>query len=328
MSAKEQRALTQQNHSIMYMQQQSSQRMRQEFGQLKHSNLIVLGLLSEFLDSQAKAEQERRELQAQQVILPQIAFPGISEDILERFLYEPNLVSTDSEKVLKSRHIPGYDLDEDLVSAIKSHPRFLSWLTLNESSLIFLDTRSENPACRLEMPIVSAEVYRDVLEFSNTDPCTKDEPTNIICLAFFCSQHEDFAEDENGSPSELAMSLLLQLLDQHRDFDPCSLEPIFDQLDPRDTESICSALEALVSQLPANIIMIVMVDDLSPFAQPLERKIGTIRVIEQLRGVYRRGQYSATVKFLFANSMETEFDEVFMRDEILRIWAPAFSCYS
>ncbi|KAM5349961.1 hypothetical protein ACJ41O_006466 [Fusarium nematophilum] len=324
MSAKQQRVLEQQNYTIMYMQDQHSHQMGQEFGDLR-SKLIVLDRLSDFLDSRAKAKLERRELLAQPVLTPQILAPDISvEDILERYLYDSELVPADCDNVLKLRHVAGYDLDEDLVLTIKSHPRFLSWLTLNESSLLFIDTRSQNPTCSLEMPIVSAEVFRNIADFSSEHISTVDGTnTEFVCLAFFCSQHKDLARDENASPAELAMSLLLQLLDQHHDFDPHFLGQIFDELEPTDIESICSALEALVSQLPANVILILLIDDLKVFTQPRERRQGTIEVVDRLLGIHHGGGYNATMKFLFANSTRSDFvDELFTEDEILRIWAP------
>ncbi|KAF5011929.1 hypothetical protein FDECE_1994 [Fusarium decemcellulare] len=320
-SAEEQRALPQQSYSMLYMQDQSSQQMSQEFGQLRHSNIILLGMLSDFLESQAKADQERWELRAQQSPMPRIEALEMSpEDILERFLYDPSLVSTDCENVLRMRHIPGYDLDEDVIPTVKSHPRVLSCLTLNESSLLLVDTRAGHSTCNLEMPIFTAEIFRNLVDFSST-AAPRESSTNLVCLAFFCSQHQDFARDENGNPAELVMSLLLQLLDRYRDFDLRQLGLIFDELDPTDIDSICSVFGNLISQLPSNVIVFVMVDDLRAFTQPGERKRGLTDVLERLLDIHRGGQYEATLKFLFANSGRAPFiDELFDEDEILRIW--------
>ncbi|KAF4460099.1 hypothetical protein FALBO_13127 [Fusarium albosuccineum] len=306
-SAEEQRALSQQSYSMLYMQNQSSQQMSQEFGQLRHSNIILLGMLSDFLESQAKADQERWELRAQQSAMPQIEYLEMSpEGILGRFIYDPSLVSTDCENILRLRYIPGYDLDEDSISTVKSHPRVLSCLTLNESSLLLVDTRAGHSACNLEMPIFAAEIFRNLVDFSSK-AAPRESSTNLVCLAFFCSRHQDFSRDENGNPAELVMSLLLQLLDRYRYFDLRQLGLAFDELDPTDIDSICSVFGNLISQLPTNVIVFVMVDDLRVFTQPEERKRGMIDVLERLLDIHRGGQYEATLKFLFASSGRPPF---------------------
>ncbi|RTE84229.1 hypothetical protein BHE90_001318 [Fusarium euwallaceae] len=336
MAAEEQRTLTQQNYTMMYMHSQHSQRVTAELGELKgelrNSNrlhLITLDRLTEFLQLQARETIERKGLEIHEAI-PRNTPPRMTiENILDENLYDPGLAPTNCENVLKLRNIPGYDLDEDLVITIKSHPRFVSWLTLNQSSLLFVDTRSQNPTCSLELPIVSAEVYRDIVDFSNLCLGAEDGTmADLICLPFFCSQHRDFKKDPNASPTELAMSLLLQLLDNYRDFDPHHLERAFDELDQNSAESICFAFETLISQLPASVILVLLIDDLKAFAQPLERKLGTVEVVEQLLDIHRRGEYDATFKFLLGNSTQSGFsDELFTDDEVLRIWTPATRGY-
>ncbi|RSL48874.1 hypothetical protein CEP54_012701 [Fusarium duplospermum] len=332
MAAEEQRALTQQNYTMMYMHGQHSRRVTAELGELREelrdssrSHLIFLDKLTEFFQLQGREIIDRKGLEIRQSSPRDTPSRMTIENVLDENLYDPELVPTDCENVLKLRNMPGYDLDEDLVITIKSHPRFVSWLTLNQSSLLFVDTRSQNPTCSLELPIVSAEVYRDIVDFSNL--CLGGEDgtmTDLICLSFFCSQHRDFKKDPDASPAELAMSLLLQLVDNYRDFDPHHLELAFDELDQTSAESICFALETLISQLPAIVILVLLIDDLKAFTQPRERKIGTIEVVERLLDIHRRGEYDATFKVLLGNSTQSGFsDELFTDDEVLRIWTPA-----
>ncbi|RSM16662.1 hypothetical protein CDV31_004434 [Fusarium ambrosium] len=341
MAVQEQRGLTQQNYTMMYMHSQHSQRVIEELGELKGElkgelrnsnrlNLIILDKFTEFLQLQARETIERKRLEICQAT-PEDRPPRMTiENVLDENLYDPELAPTDCENVLKLRNMPGYDLDEDLVITIKSHPRFVSWLTLNQSSLLFIDTRSQNPTCSLELPIVSAEVYRDIVDFANLCLGAEDEATtDLICLPFFCSQHRDFKKDPNASPTELAMSLLLQLLDNYRDFDPHHLELAFDELDQNSAESICFAFETLISQLPASVILVLLIDDLKAFTQPQERKLGTIEVVERLLDIHRRGEYDATFKFLLGNSTQSGFsDELFTDDEVLRIWTPSTRGYT
>jgi hypothetical protein len=163
-------------------------------------------------------EEERRllKLDRKHDLRPGFQGPSVDE-LLKQYLFDPNLVPTDCQQVMKLRHKPGYDIDEDRIFAIRSHPRFLAWLELNESSSILLVNANSALSTSPEMSFVSAELYQHVVELTSQ----KAKPsTELIPLAFFCSQHWDFDKDENGTPSELAMSLLLQLLDTYRDFDP------------------------------------------------------------------------------------------------------------
>lgn len=324
MSAQGQQNLAQQNNNIMYMQSQ-------EFGQLKQSNLMVLELLHKFLDSDAKAELERREFQLRQESMgwtqpPQIMPPGVTpEEILERYLYEPQLVPSDCENILRLRHVPGYDIDEDLIATVQSHPRFTSWLMLNESSVVFVDTRYQTSIFSHEMPIIGAQVFEKLRRFAAEQSQVQDSRivTEIVCSAYFCSQHRNLHKDENASPTELAMSLLLQTLEQQRGLDSRQLGHIFDQLDPTDVGSICSALEAILSRLPPTVIIVLLIDDLKAFMQPPQRREATIEVVARLLDFHRRGQYVATLKFLFANSTRVgSVEELFDENETLGIWAP------
>ncbi|KAM0191650.1 hypothetical protein ACHAPI_008701 [Fusarium lateritium] len=262
MSAKQLKLLEQQNYSIMNSQNQDTRKMMGVLEQFRNTHIVILDKLVQFLDSGSKAGQAYIYSPVHEDSIPQIVAPKLDVDtILNRYLYDAQLVHQDCKSISRSRHVPGYDLDEDLISTIKSNPHFLSWLTLDESSLLFLDTRSDNQTCSLEMPIVAAEVFQDILTFANdhvlTDP---DASTSFVCLSFFCSQHKDYSKDLNAQPTELVMSILLQLLDQYRDFDPQDLTDMFSDLDPFDVDSILSAFEVLVTELPSKIFLVTLVD--------------------------------------------------------------------
>ncbi|KAI9150606.1 NAD(P)H azoreductase [Paramyrothecium foliicola] len=320
--------LAQQTHSLMFNQNQHSEDMRREFGHLKRSNIVILSLLSDFLDDQAVATQQRMKARVTRFdSLPIEAQRIAAEDLLARYLYDQDMVPTDCENVLRLRHMPGYDNDDNLISTICFHPRFLSWLTLNESSLLYLDTRSGDPVCGVEMSIATAETFQNVHHFSDKyNDMGYGTKGAIICLAFFCSQHTDFLGDVNGSPTELAMSLLLQLVDQFRGFSSGELERLSRELNPSDIESICNCFEKLVINIPADVILVLMIDDLKFFMEPSERRIGTLEVVKRLLDMHRRRKYAAVVKFMIANSIKSPFiDELFTEDESLRIWEPMSS---
>ena len=324
LSAERQKALAQQNLSIMYRLDQQSQKMERGFERLETTRIMVLDKVEQFLYETWRAEFEQRQLLPQDRQTPRIETTVVYvEEILDKWRYERDLVHRDCATVLRLQHIAGYDVDLELVSTIRFHPRFQSYLTLDTSSLLLVNTRSENPIMSLEMPIVAAETFRSLHAFiEEQDDQVHGTTIRIICLSFFCSQHRNVARDQNASPMDLAMSLLLQLLDYYRDFDSEHLDLASNEVNPGDTDAIMFVFKALVNQLPENVVLYLMIDDLKAFAQPASRKYEMIQVMEKLLELHREGKYNARLKFLFGNSARNIFsDGLFTEDETLNIWS-------
>ncbi|KAM0228255.1 hypothetical protein ACHAPO_010904 [Fusarium lateritium] len=322
LSTERQEGLSQQNLTLMYGLGKHSEQVMAEFGDIR-SRLLVLDKLTQFFDDTAKAELERQQLRLKIEEVPRIEAPTVTvEDVLTRWCYEPDLVYNDYTKILRSQHIPGYEIDRDVITTIKFHPRFQSWLTLDESSVLFIDTRSDNPTGSMEMPVVAAETYQHLEAFVDEhNRETHDDATHIIPLAFFASQHRHMSGDPNASPNELAMNILLQLVDHYRDFNRDDLDLVETKVDPTDIEAILFVFESLLAQLSRNTILILIIDDLNPFTQPLPRRRGMMLVIETLLVIHRNGEYTAKLKFVFGNSSRNDFSHgIFTEDETLRIW--------
>lgn len=63
----------------------------------------------------------------------------------------------------------------------------------------------------------------------------------FVPLSFFSGQHSDWKLDKNSTPEELAMNLLLQLIDLgRRELDPSVLEQSYENMDPGDMASTLS----------------------------------------------------------------------------------------
>ncbi|KAJ4094429.1 hypothetical protein NW769_012093 [Fusarium oxysporum] len=83
------------------------------------------------------------------------------------------------------------------------------------------------------------------------------------------------------------MSLLLQLLDYYRDFDSEHLDLASNEVNPGDTDAIMFVFKALVNQLPEDVVLYLMIDDLKAFTQPASRKYEMIQVMEKLLELHR-----------------------------------------
>jgi len=261
-------------------------------------------------------------------VMPQIT-PVSTEEILERYLYQPELIPTDCQIILKMQWRPGLDsVDQNKIDSIQHHPRFRAFLTLNESSMLLLNANSD-ASHSLDMSVASARTYKSLLEVAAQQQQTPgDSSTILVPLAFFCSQHRDYRGDVNGNASELAMSLLLQLIDRYGDFDPTAhLPALVEELDPADITSVFAAFRRLVSVLPSTVIVAIIVDGLRFFDHPAERRQGLLQVVQELVAVHRSDESEATLKFLFANPTRPDLVEhLFTDDEALRIpKSPAIS---
>lgn len=240
------------------------------------------------------------------------------EQLLERFLYQPDLVWNDSAALTKRLHRPrraGYDAGR--IAALQSNPRLRAWLTVDEPSLLLLNGRT-HPRPDSEVSLFAAKIVQSLLQRYQAHNPEDEAGVTVIPLAFFCSQHRDWETDSNGSPDEVAMSLLMQLVNRARAYlDPAVLRQVSDRTKPGDIGSICSMFQALVHGLGPDVVVILVLDGLRDFARPPERCRGTRKLIAHLVEIYKQ-ESMATLKFLFSSPSASEFvEDLFADDEFL-----------
>lgn len=165
------------------------------------------------------------------------------------------------------------------------------------------------------MSLYAAKIVDRLLEHHRERAKTSDSGAVVIPLAFFCGQHRDWERDDHGSPEELAMSLLLQLVDRGRHhLDPEILQRFSADTTGGDIDSICSMFSHLIGSLGREVIVIMIVDGLRFFAQPKERAHGIEAVVTHLVQVYRREQ-QAMLKMLFTSPTKSYFVEHLFDEE-------------
>ncbi|KAL1600492.1 hypothetical protein SLS60_006878 [Paraconiothyrium brasiliense] len=243
------------------------------------------------------------------------------DEILTEFLYERDLVKNDCSalaKLLKGKHhLARYDMNR--ISALSSHPQLRAWLTVDEPSLILLNGRADARQDS-EVSLYTAKLVYQLLEHHRAQTRQSSLGGAVIPLAFFCGQHRDWQRDDNGSPEELAMSLLLQLVDrgQHH-LDTDILRTFRDHTIGGDIVSICSMFGRLVSSFGREVIVMVVIDGLRYFAHPPDRGHGTKVVVSRLVEIHRRSP-QATLKFLFTSPTKSHFlEDLFTEEEVLEM---------
>ena len=257
---------------------------------------------------------------------------AVADEILRDFCYEPDMVYHDCENILRlfspsRRQRAEKDFDEERVVAIQSSARLRAWLMLDQPSMLFLNGRC-NSQPKSEVSLVSAKIGSRLLELHGYQEVRqeKDAP-RFIPLLFFCGEHRDWRRDANGSPAELGMSLLLQLVDRGRGIIPRqALERFREKTLPEDVDSVCASLRGLIGSLQGrrNVFVVIIIDGIKFFCQPVWREQQTRKVLSTLTALFR-GQLQdasrpATLKFLFTTTARTEaLEDLFDSDEILHI---------
>jgi hypothetical protein len=288
--------------------------IKQEITEERASRVDVLEklnpLLNHIMGALYEREGPRSSRQAPKLL------PDINPDqVLTHFLYDRDLVRNDCTTLAKCATLLGHtNYDGSRLIALQTNPRLRAWLTVDEPSMLLLNGRA-NPRPDSEVSLFVARVLQQLLVQEEMRSNREAAGARIIPLGFFCGQHRDWQTDDNGNPEELAMSLLLQLIDRGRQvLNSTVLWQCYERLRPGDISSICSMFKALILSLDSEIVVVLVVDGLRFFAQPRERAQGTEDVITRLVALYR-DRPTATLKFLFASPTRSEFVEEYFADE-------------
>jgi hypothetical protein len=283
----------------------------------RESRLEVLEGLKPLLNTVMGALQERAVVSSNRKSAKTL--PDIDpEHVLAHFLYEPDLLPSDcmtlNKRASRSRrtsHNPGR------LVALQTNPRLQAWLTVDEPSLFLLNGRAE-PRPDSAVSLFTAHMIQQLVDHYRTCNEQGNSSVAVIPIAFFCGQHRDWQEDSNGNPEELAMSLLLQLIDGARRYlDPAVLRQCYERTRPESISSVCSMFESLVLSMNSEVVLIIVVDGLRFFTQPAERCGGTKQVVSSLVSLFRL-KSEATLKMLFSSPTRSEFvEDLFDGEEVL-----------
>ncbi|KAI1329295.1 hypothetical protein F5Y16DRAFT_105851 [Xylariaceae sp. FL0255] len=235
------------------------------------------------------------------------------DSILEEFCYDRCLITNDTEALLrKCLSKTQARLDADRLRSIKDNPRMRAWLTVDESSMLLVNARSD--AQDLSSSCLAAHIVQSLLH----GDVSHRESMVIIPLAYFCSQHINYSYDVAASPSEMVMSILLQLIEGYGSFSLGELQ-VLDKTDPHNIDDVCIAFGQLVAALPKDVTIYLVIEGISRFSIPAARQMEMHRAIEGIVGVYRRQQQiNATFKVAFMTATRArDMEDFFEEDEIL-----------
>ncbi|KAI0544781.1 hypothetical protein F4679DRAFT_589130 [Xylaria curta] len=231
------------------------------------------------------------------------------DTIWRKFQYDKSLATEDCRDLRPTRGTRT-SLDSNWLNLIEANPALRGWLGLNQPRLLLLNGRTRMKH-RSE---VSAVIARTCLELLGHG----EEIKVLITLCFFCGPHSS-ADDPLGNANEIVLNLLSQLLDQYDEFTPDDLLECYENTDPEQWDSVADSFRKLLEKLPANYIVVIVVDGLNFFATPIARKTETRAVVTRLVQIWR-ARPAAMLKLLFSTPSHAEFvEDLFDSHEILNL---------
>ncbi|KAK8135973.1 hypothetical protein PG984_003913 [Apiospora sp. TS-2023a] len=243
--------------------------------------------------------------------------PSITaKDILEEFQYDQDLVPQDIRALLRLSRPSNTisPIEANRAHAILWNPRIGVWLSDHAPYLYLLNGGSQE-ATDATTSFVMAKIAGTLLEQQQHHHHNHQQSGNDSSGM----KHRNYYRDAAASPSELAMSLLLQLIDGYPNFSSATLQDCLDRTDPHRIASICDSLRRLLEELSPDVLVCVVVDGIAHFAIPQQRKDEMRELVQRLVEAFH-GKIRATAKFIFSSPTRSGFlEDLFDEDEILNI---------
>ncbi|KAK8065716.1 hypothetical protein PG997_012463 [Apiospora hydei] len=239
----------------------------------------------------------------------------LRESFLRDVEYEPTAIERDINHILRLRTGSRQELDEDRVVELHNHPQFQSWLSVDESSVLFIQGNSDTPQCK-EVAFVAAQVA-DIGKRMHVEPT--EPAVRVVALAFFCSEHAASRRDRLGHPNALIWMLLLQLVDCYQEFSGSKLEKGLAMIADGETEKVCAAFESLIGHLPSNVIVVMVVEGVDSFLH-LSIRRELMEIIGFLARLPAGSLGNCKLKILCTSAVSSDLlEDLFHEEQILRL---------
>ncbi|KAJ4418790.1 hypothetical protein N0V82_005355 [Gnomoniopsis sp. IMI 355080] len=240
-------------------------------------------------------------------------------EILEEYAYNVDLLHDDIDYLIGVISRPGRRVvDYDRLSAILSSSILSAWALVDETSLLLIHGRTI-PQPESAVSLASAQIVSQMLRSNEVSRKPVNDETFIIPIAFFCGHHR--RRDVVSTSNKLIMNLILQLLDRGRYiFSEEAVQLCWQDMSGGDISNFLLAFENLVTSLPANIFVIVVVDGINFFSRTAKDCEETRSIITCLVDLRRQGHIDATLKVLFTSATRPQFvEDLFDGDEVLNL---------
>jgi hypothetical protein len=204
-------------------------------------------------------------------------------------LQQKLVTKTFSKTDIRSNLTHVFDLsleDQDRAVYAMQAPALQSFIDIHSSSILLINGQAPDASTRRTPLSFLCAKLCDALR--TTRKSLSPGSKNFLCLSFFCAEHTR-AEDESVSgPAPIVNSLIAQLVSQYKRFDFMLLkEKYVSSLDRDDVSSLTKILSKLVSQLPDEIMVFCVLDELAEYDD--EKGGGELEeLVQALVGLVRR----------------------------------------
>ena len=242
------------------------------------------------------------------------------DDVFRDFQYDAHLVPSDMADILQLAS-PSTSRPGSLNQSARNRVAWLyhsaivrSWLTVDESSFLLVNGNGDT-FCQ-STTVFCANVLQSLLPTSEQQ---QNSAITIIPLAYFGTKHQDYRRDAMANPSEVAMSLLLQLIDRYRGFGPEALRECLESTNPDDVDSICKSLGRLIRLLPDTALVYVIIEGLQAFSAPGYRESQMRALAEILLDMFL-SENRVKIKGIFTSPTRARYvEDLFDFDQVIDV---------
>jgi len=232
--------------------------------------------------------------------------------------YQRDLIPKDCQSILASTRLS--QEDQQKVHELSNHIRLQTFIEVDYSYILMINgaPRSQHVP-RSVVTFVSAKLVDSLRQVCQSN--------RIYCaLAYFCGEHHR-KQDEFSSARDMIITLLLQLLDQYRDFEAELLETCRATIFSKDIKGLCDLFERFVQALPEQTVLFCVLDGIGFFETPQARMVDTMAIIERLLQLSReRAPESPIVKLLFTTPARClHFSRLFEPYEVFTLRSNSYS---
>ena len=206
--------------------------------------------------------------------------------------------------------------DQDRVVAIMRSHKLQKWITSTDSSALFINANHKGSTRQQPTSFISAKLVDSMTpSFSSAVP----EPQVTLLLAFFCGEHLQRDDPDNG-PAGMMRNLLAQLLLAYRDFDLRTIQRM-QNLNYDNVNDLCDIFDLLITQLPPYIVVFCILDAISFYEDSATVCEDASIIVRAL--VDACEQTRCTFKLLLMSSWNSRILYKNMLDQQNVVWMPA-----
>ncbi|KAL9106126.1 MAG: hypothetical protein Q9227_008826 [Pyrenula ochraceoflavens] len=216
-----------------------------------------------------------------------------AEDVLHAVGYQRDLITKDCRAILAGWR--SGDIEHDKATKLCSDVRMKTFMETRYSHVLLIEGI---PWSRHQTRSATSLLSARIVDTLSQVDCSSD---GFYAVSYFCSEHHQ-QQEAFSSVQDLLITWVLQLIEQHKDFDETHLKACQDLIlsGLTEIELLWDLFEGCIRHLPQESRLFCILDGIGFFETPKKRRVSMELVIRRLLELGReRDPGSATIKLLF-----------------------------